>query len=191
MYHRVQASHTRGSPPSASFQRMKRQTWSFTPTRAAGGAPERGDPGPVEGAATPAPRAPRAAAEQRRGLRKGSGAGCRLCTQRKPPEPGPQQRAPAAGRRRPGPLRAPTVCIRSSRAEPATHRGNTFPAAGPAPAIPRRRFHSAFVRKPEDADAAEGLRRRPSDPERSGGAGRGPVLMLRAAREAKGEAGGR
>lgn len=103
-----------------------------------------------------------------------------------PPATSPRGRTPAP---RPAPRADRLYSQQPSAARHAPRQH--LPGGRPAPAIPRRRFHSAFVRKPEDADAAEGLRRRPSDPERSGGAGRGPVLMLRAAREAKGEAAGR
>lgn len=87
-----------------------------------------------------------------------------LCNQ-----PSLQQQTPAAAHPRPDALLAPTVCICSSGSKPATQRGRTSRAAGfPRSTIPRRRFHTAFVQTPEDADSAERLLHSQCDPKLQG-----------------------
>lgn len=85
----------------------------------------------------------------------GSGGGS-ISNQREPRAPGLQQRVPAARRLRR--ILAPTVCIWNRGWKPATHRGETFKAAG----SPQLRDSSLQIPHrvhpdPEETDSAESL----------------------------------
>lgn len=165
VYYRQDTS--RGSPPSTSFPSMKDEKAdlvirSHSGPRSRHQREERPQPGrrcslASSSVLTQQPRSQEADSER-------EGVEGFLCNQ-----PSLQQQTPAAAHPRPDALLAPTVCICSSGSKPATQRGRTSRAAGfPRSTIPRRRFHTAFIQTPEDADSAERLLHSQCDPKLQG-----------------------